>query len=47
MEWVHVAACFLGGAFLTNAVPYFVSGVIGPSFQNRFATPRDQGSGAD
>jgi hypothetical protein len=43
MEWVHMAACFLGGAFLTNAVPHFVNGVMGRSFQSPFATPRGQG----
>jgi hypothetical protein len=43
MEWSHYAAYFFGGAFLTNAVPHFVSGVMGRPFQSPFATPPGQG----
>jgi hypothetical protein len=34
---------FFGGAFLTNAVPHFVSGVMGRPFQSPFAKPPGQG----
>jgi hypothetical protein len=43
MEWVHGASYFLGGAFLTNAIPHFVSGVMGRPFQSPFAKPPGQG----
>ena len=42
MEWSHYASYFFGGAFLTNAVPHFVSGVMGRPFQSPFAKPRGQ-----
>jgi hypothetical protein len=43
MEWHHYLAYFGGGAFLTNAVPHFVSGVMGRPFQSPFATPSGVG----
>jgi hypothetical protein len=43
MEWIHYAAYFFGGAFLTNAVPHFVSGVMGRPFQSPFAKPPGEG----
>ena len=43
MSWLHLASYFLGGAFLTNAVPHIVSGVMGRPFQSPFAKPRGQG----
>lgn len=43
MEWIHYASWFFGGAFLTNAVPHFVSGVMGRPFQSPFATPSGEG----
>lgn len=43
MEWLHLASYFFGGAFLTNAVPHFVSGVMGKPFQSPFAKPPGQG----
>ncbi|ASW03486.1 hypothetical protein [Paraburkholderia aromaticivorans] len=43
MEWLHLVSWFFGGAFLTNAVPHFVSGVMGKPFQSPFATPSGQG----
>ncbi len=43
MEWSHYGSWFFGGAFLTNAVPHFVSGVMGRPFQSPFARPRGQG----
>jgi hypothetical protein len=43
MEWMHELAYFAGGAVLTNAIPHFVSGVMGRPFQSPFATPRGEG----
>ncbi len=34
---------FFGGAFLANAIPHFVCGMMGRPFQSPFATPRGQG----
>ena len=43
MQWSHAVSYFFGGAFLTNAVPHFVSGVMGRPFQSPFAKPPGQG----
>ena len=43
MEWTLYVAYFFGGALLTNAVPHFVSGVMGRPFQSPFAKPPGQG----
>jgi len=43
MDWLHDASYFFGGAVLTNAVPHFVSGVMGRPFQSPFAKPSGQG----
>jgi hypothetical protein len=43
MLWLHDVSYFFGGAFLTNAVPHFVSGVMGRPFQSPFAKPPGQG----
>jgi hypothetical protein len=43
MEWGHYLGYFGGGVFLTNAIPHFVSGVMGRPFQSPFATPRGEG----
>ncbi len=40
---MHFLAYFFGGAFLTNAVPHFVSGVTGRPFQSPFAKPPGKG----
>ena len=42
MQWIDYVSYFLGGAVLTNAVPHFVSGVMGRTFQSPFAKPRGQ-----
>jgi hypothetical protein len=34
---------FFGGAFLANAVPHFVSGMMGRPFQSPFAKPPGEG----
>lgn len=43
MSWVSLAAYFFGGAFLANAIPHLVSGVMGKPFQSPFAKPRGKG----
>jgi hypothetical protein len=43
MELLHDLRCFFGAAFLTNAVPHFVAGVMGRPFQSPFAKPPGQG----
>lgn len=43
MYWLHLLICFLGGAFLANAVPHFVSGTMGRSFPSPFAKPPGRG----
>ncbi|MFD1985636.1 hypothetical protein ACFSOZ_24620 [Mesorhizobium newzealandense] len=43
MQWIDHVSYLLGGAFLTNAVPHFVSGVMGKPFQSPFAKPHGQG----
>ncbi len=43
MMWQHDLAYFLGGAFLANAVPHYVSGMMGRPFQSPFAKPSGKG----
>jgi hypothetical protein len=43
MQWLSLVSYFFGGAFLTNAVPHLVSGVMGKPFQSPFAKPPGQG----
>lgn len=43
MNGLHVVSYFFGGVFLTNAVPHFVSGVMGEPFQSPFAKPSGKG----
>ena len=43
MEWIHYVSYFFGGVFLVNAVPHFVSGLMGRPFQTPFAKPPGQG----
>ncbi len=43
MNWLHLVSYFFGGCFLSNAVPHFVSGVMGRAFQSPFAKPSGQG----
>lgn len=42
MGWAHLSY-FFGGVFLTNAIPHFVSGLMGRAFQSPFAKPPGQG----
>ncbi len=43
MDWLHDVSYLFGGAFLANAVPHFVSGVMGQPFQSPFAKPPGKG----
>jgi hypothetical protein len=43
MQYGQYVAYFFGGAFLANAVPHYVSGVMGRAFQSPFAKPPGQG----
>jgi hypothetical protein len=43
MHWLVYLSYLLGGAFLANAVPHFVSGVMGRPFQSPFAKPSGKG----
>jgi hypothetical protein len=43
MPWLHLISYFFGGAFLCNAIPHLVSGVMGRPFQSPFAKPPGQG----
>jgi len=43
MDWIHSLSYFFGGAFLSNALPHFVSGVMGRPFQSPFAKPPGKG----
>jgi hypothetical protein len=43
MELLHYITYFFGGAFLSNAIPHLVSGMMGYPFQSPFAKPPGQG----
>jgi len=43
MEWYQYLAGFFAGAFLANAVPYFVNGISGNKFPTPFAKPPGKG----
>ena len=43
MAWHVYVAYFFGGMFLVNAVPHFVSGVMGRRFPSPFASPPGKG----
>jgi hypothetical protein len=43
MTWLYDLSYFWGGAFLSNATPHLVSGVMGRPFQTPFAKPPGQG----
>ena len=43
MSLLHAVSWFFGGAFLANAVPHLVSGVLGRAFQTPFAKPPGMG----
>jgi hypothetical protein len=39
MKWYHYLMCILGGAFVANFVPHFVSGITGLECPTPFANP--------
>jgi hypothetical protein len=43
MTWLHLVSYFFGGIFLGNAVPHYVSGMMGRPFQSPFAKPPGKG----
>ena len=43
MNWIHLVSYFFGGALAANAIPHFVAGALGRSFQSPFAKPPGQG----
>ena len=43
MPWYDYIAAFFAGAFLTNVVPHFVTGVSGNPFPTPFAKPAGKG----
>jgi hypothetical protein len=34
MTWLHLVSYFFGGMFMANAIPHFVSGIMGPALPN-------------
>jgi hypothetical protein len=43
MMWHPLLSYVFGGAFLANAIPHLVSGMMGRPFQSPFAKPRGEG----
>ncbi|PNG24212.1 hypothetical protein [Methylocella silvestris] len=43
MPGLSLLSYFFGGIFLANAIPHFVSGMMGRPFQSPFARPPGQG----
>ncbi len=43
MNWLYFLSWFFGGAFLANAIPHLVSGLMGRPFQSPFARPPGEG----
>jgi len=43
LTWLHSVSYFFGGLFLANALPHFVSGIMGRPFQSPFAKPPGKG----
>ena len=43
MPWLSLLSYFFGGAFLANAIPHLVSGMMGRPFQSPFARPPGEG----
>ena len=42
-HWLWLVSYFFAGAFTENAIPHFVSGVMGRAFQSPFAKPPGKG----
>lgn len=43
MNWLWLVSYFFGGVFTANAIPHFVAGGMGRSFQSPFAKPPGEG----
>jgi hypothetical protein len=43
MNWHWLVSYFFAGVFAANAIPHFVSGVMGRPFQSPFAKPPGEG----
>jgi hypothetical protein len=43
MSWLPLIAYFFGGVAAANAIPHFVSGMMGRPFQSPFAHPPGEG----
>lgn len=43
VNWLHDLSCFFGGMFLANAMPHWISGMMGRPFQSPFAHPHGVG----
>src|ERR1700691_3886768 len=43
MDWLDLVSYFIGGLFFCNAIPHYVSGVMGRPFQSPFARPPGEG----
>jgi hypothetical protein len=43
MNWLWLMSYFFGGVFATNALPHFVAGTMGRTFQSPFAKPPGKG----
>ena len=43
MNWHWLVSYFFGGVFAANAIPHFVAGTMGRSFQSPFAKPPGKG----
>jgi hypothetical protein len=43
MNWPWLVSYFFAGVFAANAIPHFVSGVMGRPFQSPFAKPPGEG----
>lgn len=43
MNWSNEIAYFFGGVFLANALPHYITGLMGRAFQSPFAKPRGEG----
>jgi hypothetical protein len=43
MTWLHLVSYFFAGTFLANAIPHYVSGMMGRPFQSPFAKPPGEG----
>ena len=43
MNWPWLVSYFFGGVFVANAIPHYVAGTMGRTFQSPFAKPPGKG----